>query len=53
MKKYKVRLNAIQLGFLHGILRKYCKDNDLNHGTDIAESIDEKLIKIIKTFYEE
>lgn len=52
LTKYDVKLNAFQLGFLHSVLRDYCKNNDLEHGADIAESIDEKLMKIIKTFYE-
>ena len=53
LTKYDVKLNAFQLGFLHAVLKNYCKNSDLNHGTDIAESIDEELMKIIKKFYEE
>ena len=51
MKKYKIKLNAFQIGFLISVLKQFIKDSDINHGTDVAESIAEELTKLSSKFY--
>lgn len=47
MKKYKIKLDAFKIGFLTGVLEQFIKNSDINHGTDIAESLIEELTALI------
>ena len=51
-KKYNLKITAIELGFLRGLLYDYINDEaNKNKGVHIAEEIQKKISKITDKFY--